>query len=107
MRPLEEIQQSIARSVEQRDRIREQLREIKRDFRPPAIDLTDADKARRQIDQYILTVLEIKDLEVEQAMMLGSLAAYYDMLGYDEQEIMLLQTDPFWLGSTDDRLSVL
>jgi hypothetical protein len=78
---------------------------MKRHFEPPAIDLSDTDKARRQIDAYLLQVLEIKDLEVEQAMMLGSLAAYYDVLGYDEKEILLLQTDPYWLGSTDERQS--
>ncbi len=107
MRPLNEIQESIARLVEQRDRIREQLRDMKRELKAPSIDLSDADKARKQIDQYLFNVLEIKDLEVEQAMMLGSLAAYYEVLGYDESEIMHLQTDPFWLGSTDDRHSVL
>lgn len=107
MRDLDQIQMSIARAVEQRDRIREQLRSIKKDFQYPKIDLSDADRAGKQIDQYLLTVLEIKDLEVEQAMMLGSLAAYYDVLGYDEKEIMDLQTDPYWLGSTDERQSAL
>ncbi len=107
MQPLSEIQQSIARVVEQRDRIREQLRDLKRDLKAPSIDLTDAERARKQIDQYLFGVLEIKDLEVEQAMMLGSLAAYYEVLGYDEAEIMQLQTEPYWLGSTDDRHSVL
>lgn len=107
MRPLDQIQQSIARAVEQRDRIRKQLREMKKDFRMPAIDLTNAEKAKKQLDAYLVTVLEVKDLEVEQAMMLGSLAAYYDVLGYDEGEIMKLQTDPYWLGSTDDRESAL
>lgn len=107
MRDLQDIQKSIARTVEQRDRLREQLREMKRDFAPPAVDLTNATNARKQIDQYLVQVLEIKDLEVEQAMMLGSLAAYYDVLGYDEGEILQLQTDPYWLGSTDERQSKL
>lgn len=102
MRPMEEIHQAIAKSVEQRDELRKQLRDLKRDFEPLSADLTDVAKAKRQIEKYLVQVLEIKDLEIEQAMTLGTLTAYYDCLGYDNQEILDLQSDSYWMGSTDE-----
>ena len=107
MRSQDEVLQAIAKAVAHRDEIRLQLRERKRDFQPLSVSLNDVNKARQQIDKYMLTVLEIKDLEVEQSLTLGSLAAYYDVLGYDSNEILELQSDAYWMGSTDERKSTL